>query len=329
MRRRGPGSLRGTLAGLVVALAVVLAVLIVVAILGMVTTARDYREGAQTALTRQSTANALLIDLLSAQSANRAYILLAQGPDLRAYTAARDRYPLEMGRLREVLGDEHRLAPRPARSTAPPGCGSRRRWSSSACAARPRAQAERRIEPGSPRTASTPSAPSTPGCCRRSKRSARRPRRQRPPSPPRRSTRSSRRLLTLLMVAIASRQVWRRVGGPVALLSEGVGRVTRGRLTDPITAERRRGPRARRADGGFNLMQREVRVERDAVAAAARREAAQRTERDLWETVRTASCPPPPRRPRPAPGRALPAGRAALCGRRLLRPRGPCRATSP
>ena len=47
MRRRGPGSLRGTLAGLVVALAVVLAVLIVVAILGMITTARDYRDGAQ------------------------------------------------------------------------------------------------------------------------------------------------------------------------------------------------------------------------------------------------------------------------------------------
>ena len=111
MRRRGPGSLRGTLAGLVVALAVVLAVLIVVAILGMVTTARDYRDGAQKALVRQNAANALLIDLLSAQSANRAYILLAQGPDLRAYTDARDRYPIEMARLREVLGDS------PERST--------------------------------------------------------------------------------------------------------------------------------------------------------------------------------------------------------------------
>ena len=99
MRRRGPGSLRGTLAGLVVALAVVLAVLIVVAILGMITTARDYRDGAQKALARQDAANALLIDLLSAQSANRAYILLAQGPDLRAYTNARDRYPNELARL--------------------------------------------------------------------------------------------------------------------------------------------------------------------------------------------------------------------------------------
>ena len=50
----------------------VLAVLIAVALLGMVTTARDYREGAQRAITRQTAANPLLIDLLSAQSANRA-----------------------------------------------------------------------------------------------------------------------------------------------------------------------------------------------------------------------------------------------------------------
>src|SRR4051812_12002781 len=70
----------------------------------MITTARDYRQGAQAALARQDAANALLIDLLSAQSANRAYILLAQGPDLRAYTGARDRYPDELARLRAVLG---------------------------------------------------------------------------------------------------------------------------------------------------------------------------------------------------------------------------------
>ena len=42
---------------------------------------------------------------------------------------------------------------------------------------------------------------------------------------------------------------------------------------------------------GFNLMQREVQGERDAVAAAARREAAQRTERQLWETVQSGLLP--------------------------------------
>ncbi len=101
MRRpRGPGSLRGVLAALVAALAPrCSAVLIAVALLGMITTARDYRDGAERALTRQTAANALLIDLLSAQSANRAYILLARGDDLAAYIAARDRYPREMDTL--------------------------------------------------------------------------------------------------------------------------------------------------------------------------------------------------------------------------------------
>ena len=45
-------------------------------------------------------------------------------------------------------------------------------------------------------------------------------------------------ILTLLMVAVASRQLWRRVGGPVALLSAGVARVTRGRLSDPVPPSR-------------------------------------------------------------------------------------------
>ena len=85
-RPRGPGSLRGVLAALVASLGLVLGVLIAVALLGMITTARDYRDGAERALARQNVANQLLIDMLSAQSANRAYILLARGDDLGAYT---------------------------------------------------------------------------------------------------------------------------------------------------------------------------------------------------------------------------------------------------
>ncbi len=105
MRRpRGPRSLRGVLAALVAALGLVLALLITVALLGMITTARDYRDGAERALQRQTAANALLIDLLNAQSANRAYILLARGDDLAAYLAARGRYPAEMAALNRALG---------------------------------------------------------------------------------------------------------------------------------------------------------------------------------------------------------------------------------
>jgi serine phosphatase RsbU (regulator of sigma subunit) len=123
-------------------------------------------------------------------------------------------------------------------------------------------------------------------------------------------------LLTLLMVVIASRQLWRRVGGPVALLSEGVGRVTRGRLSDPIPPSDDAVRELAELMEGFNLMQREVRQERDAVAAAARREAAQRTERDLWETVQNGLLPArlPSVRGLKLTARYRPAERALLVG---------------
>ena len=118
------------------------------------------------------------------------------------------------------------------------------------------------------------------------------------------------------MVAIASRQLWRRVGGPVALLSEGVGRVTRGRLSDPIPPSDDAVRELAELMEGFNLMQREVREERDAVAAAARREAAQRTERDLWETVQNGLLPSrlPAVRGLKLAARYRPAERALLVG---------------
>ena len=67
-------------------------------------------------------------------------------------------------------------------------------------------------------------------------------------------------------------------------------------------------------------MQREVRDERDAVAAAARREAAQRTERELWETVQNGLLPARacPAVRGPAAGRPLPPGRARPARRRRL-----------
>ena len=53
--RRGPGSLRRVLAGLVAGLAVVLGVLIAVAIIGILSTASDYRDGGERARSRQQT----------------------------------------------------------------------------------------------------------------------------------------------------------------------------------------------------------------------------------------------------------------------------------
>lgn len=329
MRRpSGPGSLRGVLAGLVAGLAVVLAVLIAVALLGMITTARDYREGAQRALTRQTAANQLLIDLLSAQSANRAYILLARGDDLRAYTSARSRYPGALQQLMLVLDGEPELE-----ASAEAVDRTAQLWfdeavelirlrrcpenlPASACEARIE-QAEDRINAGLSEARFNAFRAEHARLVEeiddaRLAALADSDRRRRWTF----YSIAAAAVLTLLMVAVASRQLWRRVGGPIALLSAGVGRVTRGRLSDPV-------PPSRDAVGelvdlieGFNLMQSEVRQERDAVAAAARREAAQKTERELWETVQTGLLPErlPAARGLRLAARYRPAERALLVG---------------
>lgn len=317
-RSRGPGSLRGVLAALVGALALVLGVLITVALLGMITTARDYRDGAERALKRQTAANSLLIDLLSAQSANRAYILLARGDDLAAYTAARDRYPGATADLLSALDGQPELdasadavnrtaslwfdeavelirlrrggKAEEARIRINEGISEARFNAFRAEHARLLDQIENvRVE----------------GLAENDRR--------------RRLTFAAivaSAVLTLVMVAFASRQLWRRVGGPVALLSAGVGRVARGRLSDPIPPSREAVRELAELMEGFNLMQSEVRQERDAVTAAARREAAQKTERALWETVQNGLLPErlPSVRGLRLAARYRPAERALLVG---------------
>jgi serine phosphatase RsbU (regulator of sigma subunit)/CHASE3 domain sensor protein len=297
---------------------VVLGVLITVALLGMITTARDYRDGAELSLTRQTAANQLLINLLSAQSANSAYILLARGDDLAAYTAARDRYPTEIAALMAALGDQPELQESADAVDRTAGL-----WFSEAVdliRLRRRGeadQARRRINEGSSearfnafraehvRLIEQIEHVRVEGLADNDRR--------------RRLTFYSivaAALLTLVMVVIASRQLWRRVGGPVALLGAGVGRVTRGRLSDPIPPSRDAVRELAELMEGFNLMQSEVRQERDAVTAAARREAAQKTERMLWETVQNGLLPErlPAVRGLRLAARYRPAERALLVG---------------
>ncbi|MGD9573286.1 MAG: PP2C family protein-serine/threonine phosphatase [Thermoleophilia bacterium] len=317
-RARGPGSLRGVLAGLVAGLAVVLAVLIAVALLGMITTARDYRDGAERALTRQSAANQLLIDLLSAQSANRAYILLARGEDLTDYRAARARYPGELTDLRVALEGEPQLE-----ASAEAVDRTAQLWFEEAVELirlRRRGQvseAQDRINAGLSEArfnafrAEHARLVEEIDDVRLAALADSDRRRQ--------LTFASiviAALLTLIMVAVTSRQLWRRVGGPVDLLSAGVRRVTRGSLSDPVPKSRDAVRELAELIDGFNLMQGEVRQERDAVAAAARREATQKTERELWETVQTGLLPErlPSVRGLRVAARYRPAERALLVG---------------
>lgn len=306
------------LAALVAALALVLGVLIAVALLGMITTARDYRDGAERALSRQTVATQLLIDLLSAQSANRAYILLARGDDLSAYTTARDRYPSEMAALVDALDGQPDLEASADAVDRTAGLWFAEAVELIRLRRTGRAdEARRRINEGisearfnafraeHARLVEEIENVRLEGLAENDRR--------------RRLTFYSiaaAALLTLLMVAVASRQLWRRVGGPVALLSAGVGRVTRGRLSDPIPASREAVRELAELMDGFNLMQREVRQERDAVTAAARREAAQKTERKLWETVQNGLLPErlPAVRGLRLAARYRPAERALLVG---------------
>jgi serine phosphatase RsbU (regulator of sigma subunit) len=123
-------------------------------------------------------------------------------------------------------------------------------------------------------------------------------------------------LIALLVAALAARQLWRRVGGPVSAISAGVNRVTRGRLSDPVPTSRTAVRELAELVDGFNDMQRQVSQQREAIAAAARREAGQSTERRLWETVQAGLLPE--RLPSPVglnvAARYQPAERALLLG---------------
>lgn len=292
-RERGEGSLRGFLLRLVAGLAVVLGLLIAVAIVGMVSTARDYRDGAERAFDRQTSANQLLVTLLTAQSANRAYILLARGDDYGSYTAARNRYPDDLDRLRRSLNGEPDLEKAVAALD-----GTAQAWFAEAVrliALRRQGrlqEAARRVNRGISEARfnafRAEHARLLEGIERVRMDGLARSDRNRQVTI---AAVVAAALVALAMVAAASSALWRRVGGPIALLSLGVGRVTRGRLGDPVPPSEGAVRELAELVEGFNLMQREVMQEREAVTAAARREEAQRTERRLWETVQAGLLP--------------------------------------
>jgi serine phosphatase RsbU (regulator of sigma subunit)/CHASE3 domain sensor protein len=285
--------LRRVLLRLVGAVAVMLAVLIGVAIAGMVVTAQEYRDGEQLAVARQSAANQLLIDLLNAETGNRGYTLTGRGDYLRPFTDARARYATDLTQLKSLLANE-------------PGLGQRidaadqaaKRWFQEAVdlvrlrrLGRER-EAIARINNGSARRLF--------GDFRSAQAAildeVSRLRNHSVANADRRRTITlaaicAAAVLALAMIAIAARQLWRRVGGPAALLAEGVGRVASGEFTEPVPEAPTAVRELAELTEGFNEMQRQLIDERQAVAAAARREAAQQTERRLWETVQSGLMP--------------------------------------
>jgi serine phosphatase RsbU (regulator of sigma subunit)/CHASE3 domain sensor protein len=287
------GSLRGTLARLVAAVGAALAILIVVGIVGSVLTASEYRDGSVLAVKRQNAANQILVDLLNAETGNRGYILTGAGAYRLPYTLARARYPADLARLRRLLRnepplvaavdyvnrtaqlwfDEARVEVRLRRQGRVQAAIARvnegtdqQRLDSFRNAHRALIDEVQRVRRGSLSTADQ-----------------------------RRDFTvlliSAAAALALLVTAVVARQLWRRMGVPVANLAEGVRRVGGGDFSEEVPASPGAVRELARLTSGFNEMQRDLETQREAAAAAARREAAQQTERRMWETVQRGLLP--------------------------------------
>ncbi|HWH13792.1 MAG TPA: SpoIIE family protein phosphatase [Miltoncostaeaceae bacterium] len=291
--RRRRTSLRGLLARLVAAVAGVLLVLIAVAGAGTLITASDYRDAGELAVQRQEAANQLLVDLLDAETGNRGYTLNPRGDYLLPYTEARRRYPDDLARLMEVVAGEPTLE----RQVTELDLTAQRWFTEARELVRLRRQgrqgeALRRINQGIAKTYIDEFRRGF-AQLREGVEEARLAALEE----------ADRRrdltlfaivlsaLLALVVLVSTTRQLWARIGGPIGQLALGVGRVARGRLAEPVPTTPGAVRELAQLTQGFNTMQRQVLQQREAVAAAARREVAQRTERRLWETVQTGLLP--------------------------------------
>jgi serine phosphatase RsbU (regulator of sigma subunit)/CHASE3 domain sensor protein len=278
---------------LVAALAIVLLLLIGVAAGGTILTASDYSNAGEQALSRQGAANQLLIDMLNADTGSRGYVLTGRGDYLEPYATAVHRYPDDLARLRALVRGNAILAANVERAN-----NSAQLWFADNIQliqlrrARRVQAAVALINQGVAqqwlsafRSESATLANDVGLAKEQSFNSAK-----------------DGRNLTLIavivaaliafaVVALTARRLWRRVGGPIGLLVLGVGRVARGRLLEAVPESDGAVRELGELVDGFNTMQRQVFQQRDAVAAAARREAMQRTERRLWETVQQGLLP--------------------------------------
>src|SRR5262249_19176182 len=276
------------------------------------------RAGEVRAIARERSANQILVDLLNAETGSRGYALTGNPIYLDPYTNARARYQSDFAALQAQLTDEPTLQ-QAARTT---NAAAQLWFDESTNLVRLRRQgrfqeAIARINAGIAK-ARIDAFRSAQG------RLLAEIERLRVESL---SRADRRRTITLVLVALAaalamlavglvSRQLWRRVGGPLALLAAGVRRVARGELSEPVPASENAVRELSILTRSFNEMPDRVVEERENVAAAARREAAQQVERRLFETVQHGLLParlPAPTGFRVA-ARYLPAEQGLLIG---------------
>lgn len=292
MRRERQGSLRAVLGRLVLTVGIAGAALAGIAIAGMILAAGDYRDAGLRALDRQAATNQILIDILNAETGNRGYILTGRGDYLQPYLDGRDRYAADLARLREEVAGVPELEDAVDRvdQTAELWFAAvvdlialRRQDAEDAIAAVNEGVGEARIQAF--RAAQDDLLAEVTRVREEDLAAADRTRFWTLAAV------SAAALIALLLFIQAARQLWRRMGVPVALVAEGVSRVSRGRFTEPVPATESAVAELAELTTGFNEMQSQLSTQRDAVRTAARREAEQDTQRNLWQMLQAGLLP--------------------------------------
>ena len=287
LRGRGTPSLRGLLTRVVVGVGLVLGVLSALAIIGVYSSTASYRDDQQAAVTRATTAESILADLLNAETGVSGYTLTGRPNYLVPYVKAEASYPRSIARLQGlVIG-----SPKLEQSVASIDRAAKLWFSEAATLIDLRKQgniqgAVDRINQGIDKArldALRAEQAELRGLVERERETALR----------RADRRRTLTILALLLGSVlavltvlgATRLLWRRVGAPLGSLLQGVRRVAAGRTGEIVPLPEHAAREVDQLVESFNEMQGQVVVQRDAAEASARRTEAARAERRLWRTV--------------------------------------------
>jgi serine phosphatase RsbU (regulator of sigma subunit)/CHASE3 domain sensor protein len=287
LRGQGTPSLRGLLTRVVIGVGLVLAALTALAILGVFAATTSYRDDQQVAVQRATASEAILADLLNAETGVSGYTLTGDTNYLVPYVRAEDTYPRNIRRLRALVRGNPGL-------TRAVGSYDRaaREWFTEARALVELRQdgeiseAVARIGEGTDK-ARLDQLRGEHADLRALVEAERQQALARA---------DERRILTVLAivggvllavltVVMATRSLWRRVGAPLGSLAQGVRRVGEGDLDQSVPQPDHAAREVVQLVDGFNVMQHRIEEQRVAAEASARRSEAARAERRLWQTV--------------------------------------------
>jgi phosphoserine phosphatase RsbU/P len=287
LRGKGTPSLRGLLTRAVVGVGLVLGVLTALAILGVFAATSSYRDDQQAAVERALVSEAILGDFLNASTATRGYTLTGDRGYLVPYVEAEESYPRNIRRLRALVAGNAELEEAVASiNRAATLWFEESRMLIAMRSGGDITGAVARIGEGIDKARLD--------ALRAEQADLRRlvedERQEALAAADRGRTLTilaviGGALLAVLTVLGTTRALWRRVGNPLGALAQGVQRVSEGDVGQSVPPPDDAAREVVQLVEGFNDMQGQVTLQRDAAAASARRSEAARAERRLWQTV--------------------------------------------